>query len=91
MLTPTRAADLFPFVLPWDDASPSITGVSAWNAKPAGKDGFVSVKDGHLFAGGKRFRIFGVNFAFGANFPTHDARGKWGFTRPVLARTNPDA
>ena len=27
------------------------------------------VKDGHLFAGKKRFRIFGVNIAFGANFP----------------------
>jgi len=67
-----RAADLFPFVLPWDDATPSVTDISAWNEKPAGKAGFVSVKGGHLFAGEKRFRIFGVNFAFGANFPTHD-------------------
>ncbi len=66
-----RAADLFPFVLPWDDATPSVTDVSAWNEKPAGKAGFVVVKDGHLYAGGKRFRIFGVNCAFGANFPTH--------------------
>ncbi len=65
------AADLFPFVLPWDDASPSITNISAWLEKPAGRDGFVSVKDGHLFANGKRLRIFGVNMAFGANFPTH--------------------
>ena len=73
LLTPTlagaAAADLFPFVLPWDDATPSATDVSAWNEKPAGKQGFISVKDGHLSAGEKRFRIFGVNFAFGANFP----------------------
>ena len=34
------------------------------------------MKDGHLFAGGKRFRIFGVNMAFGANFPTHEAAEK---------------
>ena len=71
-VAPLRAAELFPFVLPWDDASPSATNVSAWLEAPAGKGGFVTVKDGHLFANGKRFRIFGVNLAFGANFPTHD-------------------
>lgn len=65
------AADLFPFQLPWDDASPSITNVSWLNDKPAGRDGFVHVKDGHLFAGEKRLRIFGVNMCFAANFPTH--------------------
>jgi hypothetical protein len=30
------------------------------------------VKDGHLYAGDKRLRIFGVNVAFGANFPTKE-------------------
>ena len=64
-------AEMFPFVLPWDDATPSITNISSWLEKPAGRDGFVSVKDGHLFANEKRLRIFGVNLAFGANFPTH--------------------
>ncbi len=39
--------------------------------KPAGGAGFVTVKDGRLFEGSKRFRIFGVNIAFGGNFPTH--------------------
>ena len=63
------AAEMFPFVLPWDDATPSIIDLSAWNEAPAGKHGFVVVKAGHLFAGGKRLRIFGVNVAFGANFP----------------------
>src|SRR5689334_14005277 len=56
---PARAADLFPFVLPWDDATPTITDLSTWNDAPAGRDGFVIVKDGHLFAGKKRWRIFG--------------------------------
>ena len=66
------AADMFPFQLPWDDATPSITNVSWLNDKPAGRDGFVSVKEGHLFAGEKRLRIFGVNMCFSANFPKHE-------------------
>ena len=69
----SRAADepLFPFVLPWDDAGPGVTNVSNLLDKPAGGRGFVVAKEGHLFEGGTRFRIFGVNFAFGASFPTH--------------------
>jgi hypothetical protein len=61
----------FPCVLPWDDASDSPTNLSQWLEKPAGRDGFVSVQNGHLFANGKRLRLFGVNLVFGANFPTH--------------------
>lgn len=66
-----RSADLFPFVLPWDDASASVTNISSWLDKPAGGAGFVSARDGHLFAGKKRIRFFGINLAFGGNFPTH--------------------
>lgn len=61
--------EFFPFVLPWNDASPGPTNVSAWLDKPAGGRGFVVVKDGHLFSGGKRVRLFGANLCFGANFP----------------------
>ena len=68
----SRAAELFPFVLPWDDATAAAVDVSGWLDAPAGKGGFASVQDGHLFANGKRLRIFGVNLAFGANFPTHE-------------------
>ncbi|MDQ3622753.1 MAG: cellulase family glycosylhydrolase, partial [Verrucomicrobiota bacterium] len=64
-----RAADLFPFTPPWDDASPSATNISSWLESPAGKHGFVAARDGHLFAGEKRIRFFGVNVCFGANFP----------------------
>ena len=70
------AADMFPFTLPWDDASPTVISLAHLNDKPAGSAGFVRVKDGHLFAGDKRLRIFGVNVCFGANFPTHEAAEK---------------
>ncbi len=70
--TSLRAADLFPFVLPWDDATPGPTNLSHFLEKPAGSHGFVTVRDGHLYAGEKRLRIFGVNMAFGGNFPSHD-------------------
>ena len=64
-------APLFPFVLPWDDASKSAVDVSGLNDRPAGKLGPVVARDGHLYTGAKRFRIVGVNLCFGANFPTH--------------------
>ena len=69
----SRGADepLFPFVLPWDDAGPGITNMSGLLDRPAGGQGFVAANDGHLFVGEQRFRIFGVNLAFGASFPTH--------------------
>jgi hypothetical protein len=69
-------APLFPFVLPWDDAGASVANIAAWNDAPAGKHGFVTAKDGHLFAGGKRIRFLGVNCCFSGNFPTHDQAEK---------------
>lgn len=61
---------LFPFVLPWDDASPSVTNISHWLHKPAGKFGHIRVgADGHLYAGNQRIRFLGVNLCFGACFP----------------------
>ncbi|MCS7253819.1 MAG: carbohydrate binding domain-containing protein [Armatimonadota bacterium] len=61
---------LFPFVLPWDDSSLSVTNLSHWLHKPAGKFGHVRVgKDGHLYVGNERIRFFGVNLCFGACFP----------------------
>jgi hypothetical protein len=70
------AADMFPFVLPWDDSAPGIISLAPLNEKPAGSAGFLQIKDGHLFAGEKRLRIFGVNTCFGANFPTHEGAEK---------------
>lgn len=63
-------AALFPFVLPWDDATPGITDLSGSLAKPAGVHGPVTVSpDGHFQVGGQRTRFFGVNFCFGATVP----------------------
>ncbi len=64
---------MFPFVLPWNDAAPSVTDLSGWLDAPAGSRGFIQAeRDGHLYAGRQRVRFFGVNFCFGANFPSHD-------------------
>jgi len=69
--------DLFPFTIPWDDDAPSVANVGDWNEKPAGKDGFVSVRDGHFADGkGERIRFFGTNLCFAAAFPPHDVAEK---------------
>lgn len=45
--------------------------------KPAGKYGFVQVKNGHLyFENGQRARFFGINFPARAAMPEHDAAGR---------------
>ena len=68
----TNAA-VFPFVLPWDDATPGITDMSRLLAKPAGKAGFIRVGgDGHFYAGNHRQRFFGVNLAFTGGMPRKD-------------------
>jgi hypothetical protein len=64
------SADLFPFVLPWDDATPSVVNLSGWLHKPAGKFGPIhAAEDGRLYAGTERIRLFGVDLAHEANFP----------------------
>lgn len=64
----------FPFVVPWDDASPgTLTDVSFLNAKPAGVHGFVIAKNGHFVetSTGSRLRFLGTNFAAKDAFPSH--------------------
>lgn len=82
-LADETASALFPFVIPWDDAAPSVANVSAWNDAPAGARGPVFAADGHLWqpdAGAphsrRRMRFIGVNFSFAANFPAHDEAEK---------------
>ena len=73
---PPQSPPLFPFVVPFAVAGPSVADMSGLLEKPAGKDGPVRVSDGHLYAGAKRLRLFGVNLCFAANFPSHeDAAG----------------
>ncbi|MFQ5809076.1 MAG: hypothetical protein ACE5JM_05610, partial [Armatimonadota bacterium] len=66
-------ARMFPFVIPWDDASESVANVSRWNEKPAGKHGAVRVRSGHFADGrGRRLRFFGTNLCFAGCFPPHE-------------------
>jgi hypothetical protein len=64
-------ADLVPFAPPWDDARPGPSDISGTLDKPAGKAGFVHVKNGHLCSGEQRLRLFGSNFTAAADFPDH--------------------
>ena len=64
----------FPFVVPWDDASPgTLTDVSFLNAKPAGVHGYIVAQNGHFVEAntGKRIRFLGTNFAAKDAFPSH--------------------
>lgn len=78
ILFPPRAiaAELFPFVIPWDDAAANATSLADRLPKPAGAAGPVTVRDGQLFAGTHRFQICGVNLCFRANFPERDTARK---------------
>lgn len=68
---PEAVATVFPFVLPWDDASPSVTNISHWLHKPAGKFGHIRVSaDGHLYAGKQRIRFFWCQPLLRCMFPT---------------------
>jgi hypothetical protein len=72
LLPAAAPAAMFPFNLPWDDASPTFLDRSVLNATPAGASGFVTVgPDGHTWAGGQRIRFWGVNVTSSACFPEH--------------------
>ncbi|NSL56523.1 carbohydrate binding domain-containing protein [Uliginosibacterium aquaticum] len=75
-MAPARGAELFPFVLPWDDASANLTNLAAWNTKPAGKNGFVTRCGSHLCVGSERIRFLGVNIVFGSVAPDHATADK---------------
>ncbi len=71
---PATPSTTFPFVLPWDDATPgTATDMSFLNAKPAGGRGFIVPKNGHFVESktGDRVRFLGVNLAARAAFPSH--------------------
>lgn len=61
---------MFPFVMPWDDASPTITDVSSFNPAPLEEKRRIVARDGHFYdQTGRRVRFLGTNLTFGANFP----------------------
>lgn len=61
--------NLSPFNIPWNDVTPSVTDLSHLLDPPAGKDGFVHVEEGHLSAGSRRLRLWGVNLTGAACLP----------------------
>ena len=68
------------FALPWNDTSTGPTDMSFLLHKPAGKDGFIQIADGHLATGdGERWRIWGQNLCFGAALPPMEMA-------PIIAR-----
>lgn len=62
-----------PFTLDWRDNADSLVNLSFLLDAPAGKDGFISIENGHLVKpDGERFRIWGVNFTGAACFPSKE-------------------
>ncbi|HEY3324791.1 MAG TPA: carbohydrate binding domain-containing protein [Planctomycetota bacterium] len=68
--------ELVPFAPPWDDGAAGPISLSPTLPKPAGALGQITVKDGHLFAGAQRVRLFGVNLTSAACFPDHESAEK---------------
>jgi len=62
-----------PFTIDWRNNADSIVNLSFLLESPAGKDGFIRIKNGHLVKpGGERFRIWGVNVTGSACFPSKE-------------------
>ncbi len=63
--------EMRPYVMDWRDNSSPLVDLSSFLDAPAGKDGRIKIKDGHLVTpDGKRFRIWGVNVTGAACFPS---------------------
>lgn len=61
----------FPFTIPGDDASRTVTSMAGLSPRAAGADGFVRVRDAHFFTDAGRVKFWGVNTCFAGNFPEH--------------------
>ncbi len=67
---PQRLAE---FPTAWSDVAPGAFDASGLLDKPAGRNGPVVVKGEHFYTGDRRIRFWGVNIAFGGNFPPHES------------------
>jgi hypothetical protein len=62
-----------PFTIDWRDNVDSLVNLSFLLEPPAGKNGFISIKNGHLAKpDGNRFRIWGINFTGASCFPSKE-------------------
>ena len=67
------AQETKPFPMDWRNTAGQHADVSFLLEAPAGKDGFITAKDGHLVKpNGERFRIWGVNLTGAATKPSRD-------------------
>lgn len=65
-------SSLFPFGVPWDDASSSVTDLSGWNRPIESEADRLRIgDDGHFVRGGERVRLFGFNLGSGAALLDH--------------------
>ncbi len=73
------AEEMFPFVIPGlkRPSEKSIVNMSWLNEAPAGKHGFLSVRDGHFVdERGERVQFLATNMTFGSCFPDHETADK---------------
>jgi hypothetical protein len=64
---------LAPFPTAWEEPAGGPADLSFLLKAPAGKDGFVTVRGGHLAeADGSRLRIWGINLSAAAGLPRHE-------------------
>src|SRR5207248_2221154 len=62
-----------PFAIDWQNNSEALSDVSFLLDAPAGKAGFVGIRNGHLaYPNGRRFRIWGVNMTGSSNLPSRE-------------------
>lgn len=62
--------EMVPFSIIWENSKDSKLNLSFMLERPAGKNGFISIKEGHFVKPtGERFKMWGVNLTGGACFP----------------------
>lgn len=65
----TNPPAAFPFVLPWDDDTPTATDFRALMPVRPATNRVVATPDGHFAAHGERVRFLGVNLSFSGGMP----------------------
>jgi len=68
-----QSIQMKPFTIDWRDNADSHVNLSCLLCAPAGKDGFIRIRNGHLVKpNAERFRIWGVNFTAASCFPSKE-------------------
>jgi hypothetical protein len=74
-----------PFTIDWRQNSDSLVNLSFLLDAPAGKEGFIRIRNGHLAKpNGERFRIWGINFTAHRAFRQKKTPLQWQNIWPVL-------